>query len=97
MRRTISSCRTLFESIGCPLTYQLISLGAPLDRLPRSPHHYSSSFTRNGIGTKLTCNPACARSQSLFVTFVALLVMKGQQQPNFVPRPTAPMPAVNVP
>jgi hypothetical protein len=33
----------------------------------------------------------------LFVTFAALLVMRGQQQPHFALRPTAPMPAVNVP
>jgi len=32
----------------------------------------------------------------LFVTFAALLVMRGQQQPHFALRPTAPMPAVNV-
>src|SRR5258705_13803753 len=33
----------------------------------------------------------------LFVTFAALLVMRGQQQPHFALRPTVPMPAVNVP
>jgi hypothetical protein len=33
----------------------------------------------------------------LFVTFAALLVMRGQQQPHFALRPTAPIPAVNVP
>ena len=33
----------------------------------------------------------------LFVIFAALLVMRGQQQPHFALRPTAPMPAVNVP
>jgi len=33
----------------------------------------------------------------LFVTFAALLVMRGQQQPHFALRATAPMPAVNAP
>ena len=33
----------------------------------------------------------------LFVICVALLVMQGQRQPSFVPLPTAPMPAVNIP
>ncbi len=32
----------------------------------------------------------------LFVTLAALLVMRGQQQPHFALRPTAPMPAANV-
>jgi len=33
----------------------------------------------------------------LLVTFAALLVMRGAQQPHFALLATAPMPAVNVP
>jgi hypothetical protein len=33
----------------------------------------------------------------LLVTFAALLVMRGPQQPHFALLATAPMPAVNVP
>jgi len=33
----------------------------------------------------------------LLVTFAALLVMRGSQQPHFALLATAPMPAVNVP
>lgn len=32
-----------------------------------------------------------------FVTIVLVLAARGQHQSNFVPRPTAPLPPVNVP